>query len=98
MLRQNESAPGILSLIQRQLSLLYNLKQLDRDGVPFAEKKKYLGISYDFIIKKLENYQKRFKEEELRELLSRAADLECDFKNGKIDDTIAVELLLNDTL
>ena len=94
----SESAPGILSLIQRQLSLLYNLKQLDRDGVPFAEKKKYLGISYDFIIKKLENYQKRFKEEELRELLSRAADLECDFKNGKIDDTIAVELLLNDTL
>ncbi len=98
MLRQNESAPGILSLIERQLTSLYNLKIMDRDGVSFADKKKYLGISYDFIIKKMETYQKRFKEEELRELLSRAADLECDFKNGKIDDTIAVELLLNDTL
>lgn len=98
MLRQNESAPGILSLLQRQLSLLYDLKLMDRDGVSFADKKKNLGISYDFIIKKLESYQKRFKEEELRELLAKAAVLEADFKSGKLDDSIAVELLLNETL
>lgn len=98
MLRQNESAPGILSLIQRQLSNLYDLKLMDRDGVSFSDKKKYLGISYDFIIKKLDSYQKRFKEDELRHLLLRSADLENDFKNGRLNETIAVELLLNDTL
>lgn len=98
MLRQNEKAPGILALIQRQLMQLYDLKLMDRDGVSFADKKKKLGISYDFIIRKLETYQKRFKEDELRRLLRKAADYEEDFKSGRIEDSIAVELLLNETL
>lgn len=98
MLRQNEKAPGILALIQRQLMQLYDLKLMDRDGVSFADKKKNLGISYDFIIRKLETYQKRFKEDELRRLLRKAADYEEDFKSGRIEDSIAVELLLNETL
>ncbi|MDD6551082.1 MAG: DNA polymerase III subunit delta [Lachnospiraceae bacterium] len=98
MLRQNEKAPGILALIQRQLMQLYDLKLMNRDGVSFADKKKNLGISYDFIIRKLETYQKRFKEDELRRLLKKAADYEEDFKSGRIEDSIAVELLLNETL
>lgn len=98
MLLQNEKAPGILALIQRQLMQLYDLKLMDRDGVSFADKKKNLGISYDFIIRKLETYQKRFKEDELRRLLRKAADYEEDFKSGRIEDSIAVELLLNETL
>ena len=98
MLRQNEKAPGILALIQRQLMQLYDLKLMDKDGVSFADKKKKLGISYDFIIRKLETYQKRFKEDELRRLLRKAADYEEDFKSGRIEDSIAVELLLNETL
>lgn len=98
MLRQNEKAPGILALIQRQLMQLYDLKIMDKDGVSFADKKKNLGISYDFIIRKLETYQKRFKEDELRRLLRKAADYEEDFKSGRIEDSIAVELLLNETL
>lgn len=98
MLRQNEKAPGILALIQRQLMQLYDLKLMDKDGVSFADKKKNLGISYDFIIRKLETYQKRFKEDELRRLLRKAADYEEDFKSGRIEDSIAVELLLNETL
>ena len=98
MLRQNEKAPGILALIQRQLMQLYDLKLMDKDGVSFADKKKNLGISYDFIIRKLETYQKRFKEDELRRLLKKAADYEEDFKSGRIEDSIAVELLLNETL
>ncbi len=98
MLRQNEKAPGILALIQRQLMQLYDLKLMDKDGVSYADKKKNLGISYDFIIRKLETYQKRFKEDELRRLLRKAADYEEDFKSGRIEDSIAVELLLNETL
>lgn len=98
MLLQNEKAPGILALIQRQLMQLYDLKLMDKDGVSFADKKKNLGISYDFIIRKLETYQKRFKEDELRRLLRKAADYEEDFKSGRIEDSIAVELLLNETL
>ncbi|MQN01618.1 MAG: DNA polymerase III subunit delta [Lachnospiraceae bacterium] len=98
MLRQNEKAPGILALIERQLKQLYQLKVMDRDGVSFNDKKKKLGISYDFIIRKLETYSRRFKESELRELLRSAADYEEAFKSGRIDDSIAVELLLNQTL
>lgn len=98
MLRQNEKAPGILALIQRQLLQLYDLKIMDRDGISFAEKKKHLGISYDSIIRKLDTYQKRFKEAELIRLLEKAADYEADFKSGRLTDTLAVELLLNESL
>lgn len=98
MLRQNEKAPGILALIQRQLLQLYDLKIMDRDGISFAEKKKNLGISYDSIIRKLDTYQKRFKEAELIRLLEKAADYEADFKSGRLTDTLAVELLLNESL
>lgn len=98
MLRQNEPAPMILSLIERQLMQLYDLKQMEAKGASADEKKKVLGISNSYVINRLSSNQKKFSESELKHLLKKAGDYEEDFKSGRIKETVALELLLNESI
>lgn len=98
MLRQNEPAPVIFTLIERQLMQLYKLKQMERDGVSTDKKMEECGVKSEWVLKKLSSYQKKFTGQELTHLLECASGYEEDYKRSRMKDTMAVEMLIMEAL
>lgn len=98
MLRQNEPAPLIFTLIERQLIQLYKLKQLERDGAPADKKMAAVGVKSEWVLGRLSSYQKKFTSAELAHLLECASTYEEAYKRSKMKDTMAVEMLINEAL
>lgn len=98
MIRQNEPAPVIFSLIERQLMQLYRLKQLEKDGASQARKMEAVGVKSEWVLRKLSGYQKKFTGQELSHLLECAEEYEEDYKRSRMKDSMAVEMLILEAL
>ncbi|MDY6352152.1 MAG: DNA polymerase III subunit delta [Lachnospiraceae bacterium] len=98
MLRQNEPAPVIFSLIERQFMQLLQLKRMGGVGASSDLKKKVTGVKNDWALGKLERSAQRFSEAELMHLLSAAAEYEEGYKRSRINDHLAVELLITEAI
>lgn len=98
MLRQNEPAPAIFALIERQFMQLYQLKQMDRDHASVDMKKKVTGVKNDWALGKLSGFAKKFTSAELSHLLECAEEYEESYKRSRMKDTVAVEMLIMEAL
>lgn len=93
LVENKESPMSILYLFSRHINILMQMKELMKSGCSNADMARAIGIP-PFTIKKYAAQAKLFKMKKLRTVMEDRADLEEQFKNGKIDDQLAVELFL----
>lgn len=93
MLAAKEPPIRILALIIRQFDQMYLTKDMASQGMNYNMIASKLGIR-DFVVRKNLSLGKNFSMEQIRQLLEDAADLDERIKTGRIQDQMAVELLM----
>lgn len=93
MLSTKEPPLRILSLIVRQFQQMYVIKDLASQGMNVPQITSRMG-SRDFIVRKNLSMARNFSDQQIRALLEEAADCEERVKSGRLQDQMAVELLM----
>lgn len=93
MLSAKEPPMRILSMITRQFRQMKVIKECARHGENPATIAGKVGAP-DFAVKRSMRLADNFTDSEILNLLEDAADLEKRFKTGRLDDRMAVELLM----
>lgn len=93
LLELRERPMGILSLITREFNILLKVKMLRDAGKNYESIEKVAGINKYFVGKYV-NISSRFTYEYLKEAVTECIDTETLFKQGRINDLIAVEMLI----
>lgn len=89
----HEKPLGILYMIQRQLSQLFLTKEMKAKGLDKNTIASTIGVP-PFAAAKYMSQADRFQKAELKRMLDYSVSLEEDVKTGRIQEQIAVELLL----
>lgn len=90
---QKEPSMKILYWITRQFNQLYQIKDLEEKGYPDHVIAERMGVR-DFVVRKNKVLCQRFTLAELRHALNDCVCRDEDIKTGKLNDQIAVELLI----
>lgn len=93
LLKLREAPAKILSAIEYQLRLTLHVKGLLSEGKSPAEMTSILGAKL-YPVTKAVGQAKQFKTSALKKALDLCSQTEEDFKSGKINDQIGVELLI----
>lgn len=89
----HEKPLGILRMIQRQFQMLLLAKDMKKKGEDKGTMASVMGVP-PFAVGKYLAQSDRFSTEELVKMLEYSTTLESDVKTGKMNEQIAVELLL----
>lgn len=93
LLKQNEEPIKLMALLARQFRILLQVKQLGSQG--FTEKKMASILSlHPYAVKIAAKQGKTFSEEELKDLLIKAADADFEMKTGQRDKQLTLELFM----
>ncbi|SDB16176.1 DNA polymerase III subunit delta [Eubacterium oxidoreducens] len=93
LLELKESPIGVLSRINWQFKLLWQVRQMEKEGL--AVKRMAQQLKYrDFMIQKNLKLAKRFTPEQLFDNLEYCAYLEEESKSGRLSDQVIVELMI----
>ncbi len=93
LLKQNEEPIKLMALLARQFRIILQVKQLGSQG--FSEKKMASILSlHPYAVKIAAKQGKSFSEEELKDLLIRAADADFEMKTGQRDKQLSLELFM----
>lgn len=93
LLALKEPPMRILFLLTRQFRILFQIKSMEKEGIPPKEMAAKAGIM-PFLIGKYRAQAKPFSTRELQEILEAGAQAEEDVKTGKIGDSLSVEMFL----
>ena len=93
MLAAKEPPIRILALIIRQFDQMYVMKDMASQGMNAQTIANKMGVR-DFIVRKNLGLARNFTMEQIRALLEDAADLDERAKTGRINDQLAVEMLM----
>ena len=93
LLALKEPPMRILFLLTRQFKLLFEVKELDRQGYAKRDISEKAGVP-PFAVGKYLEQAKHFRAEELRIILEESADIEESVKTGRLNDMLAVELFI----
>ncbi|GAE33345.1 DNA polymerase III subunit delta [Halalkalibacter akibai] len=93
LLKQREEPLKLLALIARQLRIYYQVKEMTKRS--YSQKDMALQLKlHPYVVKLASQQINRFEEKQLLLLLEAAADTDYAIKSGKMEKTLAVELLL----
>ncbi|MCE7794187.1 DNA polymerase III subunit delta [Salipaludibacillus sp. CUR1] len=93
LLKQKEAPLKIMALMVRQFRILYQVKQLNKQG--YSEKVMASQLKlHPYAVKLAARQVQRFREDELLQLINQLADLDYRIKTGQINDQLGVELFL----
>lgn len=93
LLTLKEPPMRILFLITRQFQILFHLKDMSGRGFDQSTIASTVGIP-PFAVKRNQAQTKGFTLEQLKQAITDAVELEEAVKNGRLDDQLAVELLI----
>lgn len=93
LLALKEPPMRILFLLTRQFRILFQIKSMEKEGIPPKEMAAKAGIM-PFLVGKYRAQAKPFSTRELQEILEAGAQAEEDVKTGKIGDSLSVEMFL----
>lgn len=93
LLALKEPPMRILALLVRQFNLLLQVKEMEKRSIPRSEIAKQAGIP-SFVVTKYLDQGKRYDSKALQQILLTCANAEEAVKTGKLQDSIAVELLI----
>lgn len=93
LLKQKEEPLKLLALIARQLRIYYQVKEMGRRSYSQRDMATQLKL-HPYVVKLASQQVNRFEDKQLLRLLEEAADTDYAIKSGKMEKTLAVELLL----
>ena len=93
LLALKEPPMRILFLLARQFNLIWQVKELEKEGYDQSRIAKRTGLQ-PFVVRNYSTYGRRYREEELEKIVQECVDTEEKVKTGRITDTLSVELLL----
>lgn len=93
LMRQNEEPIKILSVMAGQVRLLYQVKELSRQGYSQQKIASVLKV-HPFRVKLAQEKTSQFQEHELLALMNELAEVDYKMKTGQGDKAITLELLL----
>ena len=93
LLALKEPPMRILFLLARQFNLIWQVKELEKEGYDQSRIAKRTGLQ-PFVVRNYSAYGRRYREEELQKIVKECVDTEEKVKTGRIGDTLSVELLL----
>lgn len=91
ILRDDDAAMQLLSLLTKQFEIMYDSLQLSEEGMSLAAMAKTIGIN-EYRLKKAFQAARGFSRARLRELIIELYNIDKDIKSGNIDRNIAFEL------
>ena len=94
LIRMWEEPNRILYFLGKQFNLLYQAKILAAKGKGTAEMMQAMDVKYSFQIRKYTDQARYFTLEQLRSAVADCAQMEQQYKTGKIQVRLAVEMLL----
>jgi DNA polymerase-3 subunit delta len=84
----------LLTMIGRQFRILLQVKELQAQGATLSEMRRATGIGHRFVIEKGGRQARNFSMERLEAIYAHLAEVEQHIKTGKIDDLLALDLLV----
>lgn len=93
MLAAKEPPMRILAMIVRQFTQMKVIKELSSFGNNASTIARKIGVP-DFAVKRTMQLANNFSQQEIADLLKDAADFEEQFKTGRLNEKLAVELLM----
>jgi DNA polymerase-3 subunit delta len=93
LLRQNEEPIKILSVMASQVRLMYQVKELGRQGYSQQKMASALKI-HPYRVKLAMEKSGKFQERELLSIIYQLSEADYQMKTGQVDKAIALELLL----
>ena len=93
LLALKEPPMRILFLLARQFNLIWQVKELEKEGYDQSRIAKRTGLQ-PFVVRNYSSYGRRYREEELEGIVQECVDTEEKVKTGRITDILSVELLL----
>lgn len=93
LLALKEPPMRILFLLARQFNMIWQVKELEKDGYDQARIAKRTGLQ-PFVVRNYSAYGRKYRAEELEAIVQECVDTEEKVKTGRITDILSVELLL----
>lgn len=94
LVRMKEEKGRILYFIARQFNQLYQTKVLLERGAGRPEMMKAVDLKFDFQLRKLIDQSGYFTKDQLRMAVQDCVEMETRYKSGRIDVSMAIEMLL----
>jgi DNA polymerase-3 subunit delta len=93
LFRRKEEPIKIMALIARQFRIMYQVKDMQKQGYSQQQMATQLGL-HPFAVKIAAGQCNRFEAAELAGILDQLADLDYQMKSGKIDKSLGLEMFL----
>lgn len=93
LIATREAPMKILYMLSRQFNIMYQIKEMEKEGFSAANIAKNMGMQ-NFIVNKALSQCKNFKLITLKNAINYCVKLEEAIKLGNMDDTMAVELVI----
>jgi DNA polymerase-3 subunit delta len=94
LLASGWSVQHILALMARQLRHLVLTRDLLARGAPRAEVARQLGITSEFVVRKVVEQARSFSREQLSDLYVRLLETDVAIKSGQVDEDLGLEMLV----
>ena len=93
IIREDDGSMAVLALLTKQLEIMYDALELEKEGYSIAQMAKMTGVN-EFRLKKAYQAARSYNIGKLRETLKKAYNIDRDIKTGELDKDIAFELLV----
>lgn len=93
LMKQNEEPIKILALLARQFRMILQCKMMSKEGYSQKQIATHLKL-HPYPIKIATEQGKRFKEDQLIEIINQVAELDYHIKSGQRDKQLGLEMLL----
>ena len=93
IIREDDGSMAVLALLTKQLEIMYDALELEKEGYSIAQMAKATGVN-EFRLKKAYQAARSYSTSKLREMLIKAYNIDRDIKTGELDKDVAFELLV----
>jgi DNA polymerase-3 subunit delta len=94
LFRQGAAPVQLLSMISRQVRIIFLVKEMRVQGKSRNEIQSKLGLNSDFLVRKAWEQSEKYSPARLRELYHRLLETDVSIKTGKLDGEIALNILI----
>ncbi len=96
LLRQGAAPVQLLTMIARQVRIIFLVKEMRARGKSRPEMQIKLGLTSDFLVRKAWEQSEKYSPARLRELYHRLLETDLSIKTGRLEGEIALDILISE--